>query len=363
MTTTSVVKPKDNRIRVDHQKLKRFVSMVFQRLGVPEPDAMIAAEVLVMADLRGVDSHGVVRLNPHGWYVKSLREGLVNPKPQIRIVQETLASALVEGDGGLGMVVGHWATELAIKKARQASVGITVVRNSRHFGMSAYFAMLALPHDMIGISMTNAGRQVVPTFGREAKYGTNPISLAAPAGDEPPFILDMATTTAAAGKLEIAARLGESIPLGWALDEEARPTSDPRAAQRARKLLPLGSSREGGSHKGYGLAIMIEILCGVLSGTVASLTPPSTGERGHLFAAIDIASFRPVDTFKRDMDQLLRDLKSTTPSEGQKRVFVAGEIEHELARERAAKGIPLHSSIIEGLRELSGQLNISYDLE
>jgi len=363
LTSTSGVKRKDDGNRVDQQKLKRFVNMVFQRLGVSEADAMIAAEVLVMADLRGVDSHGVVRLNPHGWYVKSLREGTVNPKPQIRIVQETPASALVEGDGGLGMVVGHWATELAIKKARQASVGITVVRNSRHFGMSAYFAMLALPHDMIGISMTNAGRQVVPTFGREAKYGTNPISLAAPAGDEPPFILDMATTTAAAGKLEIAARLGESIPLGWALDEEARPTSDPRAAQRARKLLPLGSSREGGSHKGYGLAIMVEILCGVLSGTVASLTPPSTGARGHLFGAMDIASFRPVDAFKRDMDQLLRDLKSTAPAEGQERVFVAGEIEHELAQERAAKGVPLHSSIIEGLRELSRQLNISYDLE
>ncbi len=324
---------------------------------------MIAAEVLVMADLRGVDSHGVVRLSPHGWYVKALRDGIVNPKPDIRIVQETPASALVEGDGGLGMVVGHRATDLAIEKARQVGVGVAVVRNSRHFGMSAYYAMLALPHDMIGISMTNAGRQVVPTFGREAKYGTNPISLAAPAGEEPPFILDMATTTAAAGKLEIAARRGNSIPLGWALDEKARPTSDPRVAQRARRLLPLGSTREGGSHKGYGLAIMIEILCGVLSGTVAALSPPEIGVRGHLFGAINIAFFRPVDAFKHDMDQLLRDLKSTAPAEGQDRVFVAGEIEHELAQERAAKGIPLHSSIIRGLRELSQQLNIPYDLE
>jgi LDH2 family malate/lactate/ureidoglycolate dehydrogenase len=354
---------KDDSIRVDQQKLKRFASLVFQRLGVAGPDAMIAAEVLVMADLRGVDSHGVVRLSPHGWYVKALRDGIVNPKPDIRIVQETPASALVEGDGGLGMVVGHRATELAIEKARQVGVGVAVVRNSRHFGMSAYYAMLALPHDMIGISMTNAGRQVVPTFGREAKYGTNPISLAAPAGEEPPFILDMATTTAAAGKLEIAARRGNSIPPGWALDEKARPTSDPRVAQRARRLLPLGSTREGGSHKGYGLAIMIEILCGVLSGTVAALSPPEIGVRGHLFGAINIAFFRPVDAFKHDMDQLLRDLKSTAPAEGQDRVFVAGEIEHELAQERAAKGIPLHSSIIRGLRELSQQLNIPYDLE
>ena len=350
-------------IRVDHQKLRSFATLVFQGLGVPETDAAIAASVLVAADLRGVDSHGVVRLNASGWYVKALREGLMNPKPQIRIVEETPTSALVEGDGGLGMVVGSQATELAIKKARDAGVGLVVARNSRHFGMAAYYSMLALPHDMIGLSMTNAGRQVVPTFGREAKYGTNPLSLAAPAGEEPPFVLDMATTTAAAGKLEIATRLGESIPLGWALDEEARPTTDSRVAQRARKLLPLGATREGGSHKGYGLAVMIEILSGVLSGTVAAQSPPSLGIRGHFFGAINIASFRPVEAFKRDMDNLLRDLKGTPRAEGQERVFVAGEIEHETAQDRSKNGIPLHSSVIKGLRELSQQLSIPYDLE
>lgn len=352
----------ESSIRVDHQKLSRFASLVFQGLGVPEPDAMIAARVLVMADLRGVDSHGVAHLNPHTWYVKAIRDGVINADPQIRVVEETPASALMEGDGGLGMVVGHRATELAIEKARQAGVGFVGVRNSRHYGMAAYYAMMALPHDMIGISMTNAGRQVVPTFGREAKYGTNPISLAAPAAEEPPFVLDMATTAAAAGKLEVAARLGKTIPLGWALDEEARPTRDPRMGQRARKLLPLGGTREGSSHKGYGLAIMIEILCGVLSGTVATLSLPHVGIRGHCFGAIDIASFRPVEAFKRDMDQLLSELKATAPAEGQDRVFVAGEIEHETAQERAANGIPLHPSIIKGLRELSEQLHIPYEL-
>ncbi len=350
-------------VRVDHKKLKRFVSSVFQNLGVPNDDATIAAEVLVMADLRGVDSHGVVRMSPHNWYVKAIRDGLMNPRPQIRMVQETPAGALIEGDSGLGMVVGHGAAELAIKKARQVGVGFVGVRNSRHFGMSAYYAMLALPHDMIGISMTNAGRQVVPTFGQEAKYGTNPICVAAPAGEEMPFVLDMATTTAAAGKLEIAARLGKSIPLGWALDEEARPTTDPRVAQRGRKLLPLGGSREGGSHKGYGLAIMVEILCGVLTGTVAALSPPTTGVRGHFFGAINIASFRPVEEFRREMDLLIRELRRTRPAEGQERVYVAGEIEFETATERAANGIPLHASILKGLRELSKELSIPYDLE
>lgn len=344
-------------------RLSRFVTMVFERLGVPEKDAEIAASVLVTADLRGVDSHGVVRVNPHGWYVKALRDGVMNPRPQIRIVEDRPASAVIEGDGGPGMVVAHQAMELAIEKACSSGLAFVGVRNSRHFGMAGYYSMMALPHDMIGISMTNAGRQVVPTFGREAKYGTNPLSIAAPAGEALPFVLDMATTTAAAGKLEVAARLGASIPIGWALDENSQPTTAPRTAQKARRLLPLGSTREGGSHKGYGLAITIEILCGVLSGTVAAMSPPNIGVRGHLFGAINISWFRPVEDFKRDMDLLLHDLKSTARAEGQDRVFVAGEIEYETARERTTNGIPLHSSVLKGLRELSEQLQIPYDLE
>jgi L-2-hydroxycarboxylate dehydrogenase (NAD+) len=348
---------------VNREKIERFVSRVFHGLGVPEKDAETAARVLVMADLRGVDSHGVIRVSPHNWYVKALRDGVMNPKPVIRVIEDKPASAVIEGDGGLGMVVGHRAMELAIDKARRAGVGFVGVRNSRHFGMAAYYSMMALPHDMIGISMTNAGRQVVPTFGREAKYGTNPISLAAPAGAELPFVLDMATTTAAAGKLEVAARLGESIPLGWALDPDARPTTDPNTAQKARKLLPLGSTREGGSHKGYGLAIMIEVLCGVLSGTVAAMSPPHTGVRGHFFGAVDISAFRPLEDFKHDMDRLIRDLKATAPVDGQDRVYVAGEIEYETAEGRTARGIPLYASVLKGLRELSEQLQIPYDLE
>lgn len=353
----------DAYLKVQREKLERFVSLVFQRLGIAAPDAATAAKVLVMADLRGVDSHGVIRLSWDKSYVKAIRDGIINPEPKIRIVNETPSSALIEGDGGIGMVVGHRAAELAIEKARQAGAGIVAARNSRHFGMSAYYAMLALPHDMIGISMTNAGRQVVPTFGREERYGTNPICLAAPTHEEPPFVLDMATTTAAAGKLEVAARVGNPIPLGWALDESLEPTTDPRAAQRARKLLPLGSTREGGSHKGYGLAIMVEILSGVLSGTVACLTPPEIGVRGHFFAAIDISRFRPVEEFKLDLDNLLRDLKSTAPEKGQSRVYVAGEIEHETAQERSAKGIPLPPITLGYLRELSQRLQIPYDLE
>jgi L-2-hydroxycarboxylate dehydrogenase (NAD+) len=348
--------------RVDHRKLSRFVSLAFEKLGVPQNDAGIAANVLVMADLRGVDTHGVIRFNPHSWYVKWLRDGEMKAQPDIRVVAENTSSALVEGDAGMGMVIGHRAMELAIRKAKDSGVAMVGVRNSRHFGMSAYYAMQALPHDMIGLAMTNASRQVVPTFGRESKFGTNPISLAAPAQNELPFVLDMATTTAAAGKLEVAARRGEAIPLGWALDEKAKPTTDPRVAQKARRLLPLGGSRDSGSHKGYGLAILVEVLCGVLSGNITALNSNQV-PRGHFFGAIHIDSFRPVAEFKDDMDRLIRELKSTPPTEGQKKVYVAGEIEFETQKERIANGIPLHGSIIEGLRELGKQLEIPCDLQ
>ena len=224
--------------RVDCKKLLHFVGASFEKLGVPSDDAQIAANGLVMADLRGVDTHGVIRFNPYSWYVKWLKEGSMTAKPNIRIVSENAATALIDGDNGMGMVVGHRAMEIAIQKAKSSGVAMVAARNSRHYGMSAYYAMRALAHDMIGIAMTNASRQVVPTFGRDARYGTNPICFAVPAKEELAFVLDMATNTAAAGKLELAARLGKAIPLGWALDENAASTTDPRVAQKARRLLP-----------------------------------------------------------------------------------------------------------------------------
>src|SRR5213594_1488347 len=352
----------ENMTRVNHEKLTRFVSRSFEKLGVTSGDAEIAAKVLVAADLRGVDTHGVIRFSPQAWYIKWLSEGSMKAKPDIKIIRETPSSALFDGDRGIGMVIGHRAMELAIRKAKESGIGMVAVRNSRHYGMSAYYAMLALPHDMVGIAMTNASRQVVPTFGREARFGTNPMCYAVPADQELPFVLDMATTTAAAGKLELAARQGKSIPAGWALNEQAEATLDPRMAQKARRLLPLGGSREGGSHKGYGLAILVEILCGVLTGTMTALNTDQD-PRGHFFGAIRIDAFRPVDEFKRDMDRLIHELKSTPPIEGQERVYVAGEIEFETAEERAERGIPLLPSVLKGLREVSEHVGVPYDLE
>ena len=347
---------------INHEKLTRFVSRSFEKLGVPAGDAEIAANVLVASDLRGVDTHGVIRFNPHAWYVKWLRDGVMTAKPNIRVIKENASTALLDADNGMGFVAGHRAMELAIKKARESGVGIVTVRNSRHYGMSAYYSMLALPHDMIGIAMTNASRQVVPTFGREARFGTNPISFAIPAQQEQAFVLDMATTTAAAGKLELAIRLGKPVPTGWALNEKAEPTTDPKVAQQARRLLPLGGSRESGSHKGYGLGILVEILCGVLTGTLTALNP-NQEPRGHFFGAIDPSAFRPAAEFKADMDRLIRELKSTPPVEGESRVYVAGEIEFETAEERSERGIPLHSSVLNGLRDVAAQLGVPYDLE
>ncbi|MGZ8453130.1 MAG: Ldh family oxidoreductase [Candidatus Binatia bacterium] len=348
--------------RINHEKLIRFVSRSFEKLGVPAADAEIAANVLVASDLRGVDTHGVIRFNPHAWYVKWLRDGAMTAKPNIRVVTENASTALLDADNGMGFVAGHRAMGLAINKAKESGVGIVTVRNSRHYGMSAYYSMLALPHDMIGIAMTNASRQVVPTFGREARFGTNPISFAVPAKDERPFVLDMATTTAAAGKLELAIRLGKPVPTGWALNERAEPTTDPKVAQQARRLLPLGGSRESGSHKGYGLGILVEILCGVLTGTVTALNA-NQEPRGHFFGAINPAAFRPAAEFTADMDRLIRELRSTPPVEGESRVYVAGEIEFETAEERAERGIPLHGSVLKGLRAVSEQVGVPYDLE
>jgi LDH2 family malate/lactate/ureidoglycolate dehydrogenase len=355
------VNPDTNK-RINHEKLTRFVQAAFEKLGVPAADAQIAAETLVAADLRGVDTHGVIRFSPHAWYVKWLSDGSMTAKPNIRVISETPSTALLDGDRGMGMVIGHRAMELAIEKAKQCGIGMVGVRNSRHYGMSAQYAMQALAHDMIGIAMTNASRQVVPTFGREARFGTNPMCFAVPADKELPFVLDMATTTAAAGKLELAARLEKSIPTGWALDEKAEATHDPRVAQKARRLLPLGGSRDNGSHKGYGLAILVEILCGVLTGTLTALNADQD-PRGHFFGAIRVDAFRPVTEFKRDMDRLIRELKSTPPIQGQNRVYVAGEIEFETAEERAERGVPLLPSVLKGLREVSEQLGIPYNLE
>ena len=342
---------------VKSENLHKIVSQIFIQLGIPEDDAVKAATVLVTADLRGVESHGV-SIYMEVTYVPGLKSKLINPTPNIKIIRESPSTALVDGDKGLGMVVGQWAMKLAIKKAKKYGTAFVTVANSRHFGMAGYYSMMALSEDMIGLSMTNATPHVLPTFGSEPRMGTNPISLAVPANKESPFVLDMATSTVAVGKILIANRLGLPIPYGWAADLNGEITTDPNIAKESKKLMPLGGTKELGGHKGYGLATMVDILCGVLSGSVISSNIVRNGPVGHFFGAFNIESFRDPKEFKDDMDYLLHSLKSTPTIEGEDRVYYAGLIEEEVYQERLITGIPLANKVIETLRKFAIELDV-----
>jgi len=327
--------------------LKAFCIRAFERLGVSAEDAEIVADNLVAANLRGVDSHGVARL----WrYVNGIRDGVMMPRPEVRMVVETPSTATIDAGAGLGQPVSYRAMEKAIQKALAVGSGFVAVRNSNHYGIAGYYAMMALEHDCIGMSMTNAAVLVVPTFGRDAMLGTNPIALAAPAGRERPFVLDMATSTVPRGKLEVYDRQKKPLPLGWATDENGTPTTDAARvldnmlARRGGGLLPLGGAGElMGGHKGYGLGVLVDILSAVLSGAAyANLVYPKTADGrplpsniGHFFGAWRVDAFRPVDEFKAAMDDLQRRLKGTPRAEDASRIWVHGEKEYVEAERRA----------------------------
>ena len=347
----------DETVRVSHLKLKALVTGIFEKLGLPEEDAGICADALVQADLSGIESHGVSNYLQI-FYVPGLQGGNINPRPRIQAVHETPVSALLDGDGGMGFVVGTRAMELAIHKAKKNGAGMVTVRNSRHYGVAGYYALMAVTHDMIGLSMTNTDRLVAPTFGREARLGTNPISVAVPAAEEAPFLLDMATSTVTMGKIMLARREGAKLGEGWAADQVGRPTTDPEIAWAAKKLLPLGGVYEQGSHKGYGLSALVDILCGVLSGAGVRTDPELGAAMAHFFAAVRIDVFRPAEEFKSMMDAYLRILRDTPPMDGQDRVYYAGLIEHETKQKRSVEGIPLSEGVLAYLRELADDLGV-----
>jgi len=367
--------PEETGLRVWAEPLKDFCVRVLQELDVPEEDARITADVLVAADLRGVDSHGVARLRR---YVNGLRDGMMIAQPDVQVVTETPTTALVDAGAGLGQPVSYRAMERAIQKARDLGSGFVTVRNSNHYGIAGYYAMMALEHDCIGISMTNAAVLVVPTFGRDAMLGTNPIAVAAPAGQEPPFVLDMATSTVPRGKLEVYNRLEKPIPSGWATDETGAPTTDTGRVlenfkQRAGGgLLPLGGAGELlGGHKGYGLSLWVDVFCAILSGaayanTVYPKTPdgkPLPSKIGHFFGAWRVDGFRPVDEFKGAMDDLQQRLKDAPRAKGQDRIYVHGEKEHGEAKLRSSEGIPLNPKVAADLRAIGEELGVEYDVE
>ena len=354
----------DRPLLVPAPTLKAFIVSVFDRWGTPPAIAELTADLMVRTDLRGVDSHGVGMLPT---YLRWQRQGWIVPAAEPKIVRDEGTTAVVDGQQAFGHYTSTLAMELAIAKARAHGVGFVTCRNSNHYGAAANYSMMALAHDMIGLSMTNAGPAVVPTHGRQAMLGTNPLSLAAPAGHQAPFVLDMATSTVAIGKLSVALRWGRPIPAGWALDEGGQPTTDPTVAYQTRLMTPLGATRELGGHKGYGLAVMVDILAGVLAGAlfagVRQRDPdPIRADIGHFFGAIDVARFRDLAAFKTDMDDLLHALKDSTKAEGQERIYVAGEPEWECEQRRRREGIPLAPGLVTQLREVAVAVDVPFAL-
>lgn len=352
---------------IAEQRLRDFTVKVFKAIGCPDTDADLAADVLLAADLRGIDSHGVARLSG---YVRLWESGRLNPKPRVRVVHETPTTATVDGDGGLGLVTAPFAMDIAIEKARQYGSGWVAIRNSNHFGIAGYHALKAAAQEMIGYALTNASPLVAPTFSSERLLGTNPICYAFPAGSYPPVVVDMATSAAANGKLEIAERAGKRIPDGWVLDVEGQPTTDATAVKKGGALLPLGSDRDHGSHKGFGLSAIVDILSGVLSGAnygpwvppfVAYLQPvadqPGQGI-GHFVGAMRVDGFRPVADFKANMDQWITRFKHAKRVDERQSVIIPGEPEYAATLERQKNGIPLVEAVQEDLNKLASKLGI-----
>ena len=342
-------------VMADGMALRETVAGVFACMGVPPDDAALAADVLVLADLRGVDSHGVSNMLRS--YVAGYQEGSINPRPDWRVVRETPSTATIDSDRGLGIIVTPQAMELAIRKAANVGVGMVAIGNARHLGMASYHAMLALPHDMIGVCMTSCPPAVLPTFGAEPRLGTNPIAVAVPAGEEPPFVFDAATSSVAVNKIRIAQRLGADIPGGWLADAAGTPIMEEGPAPGDFNLVPLGGNRELGSHKGYGLSCVVDILAGVLTGFGYGAVP-GRPNFGHYVAAYSVDAFTEVGQFKREMDEWLRMMKSTRPAPGHDRVLVAGQPEAETELLRRAEGIPLHPEVAQWLRDACGELGV-----
>ena len=350
------------RTRVDAKKLINFSTKALQRLGVSEEDAQITARILVTADLRGVESHGIVSLVP--FYIRGIQGERINAKPKMKVFSQTPSTATMDGDQGLGFVIGHHAMMEAIHRAEKTGAGFIAVRNSTHFGAAAGYAMMALEHDMIGITMTNPIPEVVAPGSTKPAVGTNPIAVAVPAGKEPPFVLDMATSVVASGKLRVAVREGISIPEGWAIDKEGKPLTDPTKRVRGEGgLLPLGGTPKLGSYKGFGLGVLVDILCGVLSGSSASILRGATMATGHFFGALRIDSFLPMENFKKSMDEMIEAFEALPTLSGVKKIYVAGGYEAEIEKDRKANGIPLNSKVIEEFQELAKELGIEYDLK
>lgn len=351
------------------KQLRQFAYEVFRKMDCPEEDAVLASDVLLQADLRGIDSHGLARLSG---YVRLWEAGRINTKPEIKLVHETPSTAVVDGDKGLGLVVAPHAMKIAIEKAKNCGTGWVAVKNSNHFGIAAYHAMMALEQDMIGLSMTNASPLVAPTFSIERLLGTNPICVAIPAGKEPPFVADFATTTAANGKLEILQRKNEQAPVGWVQTRQGEQTTNPHELKEGGALIPLGSDRDHGSHKGFCLGAWVDIFSAVLSGAnygpwvppfVSFLAPSAdpVGEGiGHFIGAMRVDAFRPKEDFFKHMDNWITRFRNAKTATAQQHVIIPGDPEREQEAYRIKAGIPLNEKVVADLMEVGEKLKVRF---
>jgi L-2-hydroxycarboxylate dehydrogenase (NAD+) len=346
--------------RIPAANLARFARDAFERLGLTPEDAAIAAEVLIDADLMGLDTHGIAHIDWHAGYAPGLRSGAVKARPSTTIVRETPATALMDADGGFGLVAARKAMDLAIAKAKVAGVGVVALRNSRHCGALGYYAHRAAKAGMVGMAMTNATPWVVPTNAKKKMLGTNPMAIAAPVADGPPFLADVTASTIAMGKVETATRLKQPLLEGWALDGQGVTTTDPAVVYSEGGLTPLGSTAALSSYKGYALGVAVDVFAGLLSGTAWSLRLDGRrSQSGQFFMALQIEAFADRRVFLEGMSDMLGSLKAAEPVEGVERVLVPGQREFEVRAEREANGVPVDPIIIDRLDRFADELGIA----
>jgi LDH2 family malate/lactate/ureidoglycolate dehydrogenase len=347
---------------ISNTKLLTFGKTILGKLDVPQEHAALTSRILLEADLRGVASHGMAHLVD--FYVRRMQREKINPQPQLKLDSDQPSAATLDADNGLGFVAGHHAMSLAIDKAQTTGIGWVSVGNSTHYGAGAYYAMMALEHDMIGFSMSTGGRLVAPPGGLGRAIGLNVLSVAAPTSRDFPYVLDMATSVVAAGKLEIAGRRGEAIPEGWAQTSTGEPLTDPAKLHPDSTMLPLGGTPVLGAFKGFGLTIMVDILTGALSGFGTSAEIDSGLTAAHCFGAMRIEAFQPLADYKERMEQMIVALKATPKREGVDEIMIPGEPEHALAEQRRADGrVPVHPRVLAGYRDAAEELDVTYDLE
>jgi L-2-hydroxycarboxylate dehydrogenase (NAD+) len=357
-----------NIVHVDYRELERFMREGFISLGVPAEDAALCARVLIESDLRGVESHGIGRFK---MYVDRIHDGILYPVTKKTVVKETDNTAVIDGNHGMGHVIAHQAMEMAISKAKKSNVGIVAVRNSTHFGICGYYPSMAIEQNMAGLAFSNARPSTAPTFGVEPAIGTNPISFGAPSDEEYPFLLDIATSTIQRGKIEVYAREGKPTPKGLTIDINGNEPTDSRELLKTlvdgtASLLPLGGSGEElGGHKGYGLGMMVEILCASFAGGSFGKAlsgfengKPAFHRLGHFFAAINIESFVSLEVFKKITGSILREVRSSAKAPGKDKIYIAGEKEFDMAKQVKAHGVPINEPLQKIMRGLSKDLGL-----